>query len=138
MADDKLQRTDNKTRSSVPPSPEAEYRLRVIVWLAMSFSIATYYVIVRMVPPTSPGDNPTLVNALLVVSAGLTAASFVVKRYFFKRALVRIGELVAFALCDGAALLGLLVWFLTASPQYSWFLIMGAAGQLLHFPRSVE
>lgn len=123
-------------------SPEALYRMRLTIWVAMLFSIAMYGVVVRIVHPDATADNPTLVEVLLLAAVALVAASFAVKNYFFKRAretgnpaLVRAGELIAFTLCEAAALFGLVVWFVAASPRYYWFLVLGAGGQLLHYPR---
>ena len=126
-------------------SPEALYRARVTMWAAMLFSIVMYGVVARAVRPEAPADNPTLVQVLLLLAVALVASSFGVKSQFFKRArearnpaFIRAGELVALVLCEAAALLGVVVWFLTASPRCYWFLILGAAGQLLHYPRSGE
>lgn len=123
-------------------SPEALYRQRLIIWVAMLFSIAMYGVVAQMVHPEAATVTPALVEALLLAAVALVAASFAVKSYFFKRAsessnpaFVRAGELIAFTLCEAAALLGLVAWFVAASPRYYWFLILGAAGQLLHYPR---
>ena len=53
--------------------------------------------------------------------------------------MVRAGELVAITMCEAAALFGVVAWFVTATSHYYWFLILGAAGMLLHFPqREVE
>jgi hypothetical protein len=123
-------------------SPDALYRARLVTWVAMLFSIAMYFVVVQIVHPDAATDNPMLVQVLLLAAVALVAASFGVKSYFSKRALdtkspafVRAGELIAFTLCEAAALFGLVVWFVAASPRYYWFLILGAAGQLLHYPR---
>ena len=126
-------------------SPEALYRKRLTIWGAMLFSIVMYGVVMRVARPAAPSDNPILVEALLLAAAVLVAASFGVKSYCFKRARetgkpawTRAGEVSALVLCDSAALLGVVVWFLTALPGSYWFLILGAAGQILHYPRREE
>jgi hypothetical protein len=132
--------------SNLPPTPDAEYRLRLTTWAAMLFSFITYFILAKALHPTSAGANPLLVRALMFVAVTIVAASFPLKNFFYNRArqsnsasLLRTGELIAFTLCEMAALFGLVVWFVAAAPQYYWFLILGAAGQLLHWPkREVE
>src|SRR5450432_3572145 len=126
-------------------TPDAVYRIRLLSWAAMLSAIVMYFVLIRSVHPTKATPNPTLVPALLLLGVALVAASFPVKAYFFKRAheagnpkLGQTGELVALAICEMAALFGVLVWFLSGAPQYWWFLILGAAGQLLHWPQRQE
>jgi len=128
-----------------PITPEQQYRFQLILWFAMVFSIVMYLVVIRLVPPQAAADNPTLVSALLVVAFSVVAASFLVKFRFFARAAEtgnaqfrRAGFLIALVLCEVAALLGVIVWFLTGSSRTSWFLLLGFAGDLLHFPARGE
>ncbi len=117
-----------------PSSSPSPYSQRVILWLAMAASIAMYFVVAQMVRPQQVQDNPGLVNILLVVAVALVGASFGVKSQFASRNLQKAGELIALTLCEAAALLGLVAWFITASPRYWWFLVLGFAADLLHFP----
>ena len=126
-------------------SPDAQYRMRVVIWAAMLGSIPMYGVIMKMVRPDAASPNPALESALLVAAAAVVATSFGVKSFFFQRAralnnpaMVRVGELIAFSLCEMAALFGLVLWFLAAAPRSFWFLVLAAVGQLLHFPRRAE
>jgi F0F1-type ATP synthase membrane subunit c/vacuolar-type H+-ATPase subunit K len=104
-----------------------------------------YFVVVRMVHPEQATDNPALVRILLVLAAGFTLASFAIRNRFETRAreqnmpaLRRAGLLIGLVLCEAAALFGVVVWFTCASPLYYWFLLMGLAGILLHYPRQQE
>jgi uncharacterized membrane protein len=115
------------------PQP-AERRVLIILWLAMAASIAMYFVVIQMVPPTSAHEDPALVNALLVAAAGMVGASFLVKSRIRAAQGERTALLIALALCEAAALCGLVVWFVTAWPYYYVFLLLGLAGQVLHFP----
>jgi F0F1-type ATP synthase membrane subunit c/vacuolar-type H+-ATPase subunit K len=110
----------------------------------MLVSVLLYFVVVRMSRPEHPTDDPGLVRTLLVIALGFTVASFLARNRFETRArdnkmpaLGRVGLLLALALCEAAALLGVVVWFVTASPLYYWFLLMGIAGILLHYPKPV-
>ena len=113
----------------------AEYRTQVLMWLGMTVSAAMYYVLVRMVRPAAPQDNPALVNILLVMGAVLVIASFIVKSARVPR---RLALLIGLAVCEAGALCGVVVWFLTASTRCYLLLGLGFAGMLLHFPRRSE
>lgn len=115
---------------------------QIIIWLVMLISIGMYYVVAKVAQPQGAQENPILVRVLLVMAAALVVGSFVAKSRFAAGAATaanaaRIQQLrliVALALCEAAALFGLVVWFVTGW-QYFWvFLALGAAGQLLHFP----
>ena len=110
------------------PTPDVEYRGRLILWLAMTFAIVMYFVVIQRVTPASPQENPTLVYAMLAASVALVAASFVVKAK-------RVPDILALALCEAAALLGVVAWFTTGWSRSYVFLIVGLAGILLHYPR---
>ena len=122
--------------------PEAEYRQQMVFWMAMLISIGMYFVVVRVTPVKGVADNPTLVNILLIVSLGLVAVSFLVKSHFLARArelgkpqFQRAGQILALVFCEAAALFGIVAWFLTGSPRYYWFMLIGAAGMILHYPQ---
>jgi len=108
----------------------------------MLFSIGMYYVVVKLVQPTGAKDNPMLVRILLVMAVGLVGASFAIKRRIAAGVATpdnaaRIQQLrliVALVLCEAAALFGVVVWFVTGWQYYYVFLLLGAAGQVLHYP----
>jgi hypothetical protein len=125
--------------------PNVELRIRTmrILWLAMFFSIVLYYALTFFVRP-SPNTNPNsmLFLILVVIALSMTLISFLIKNRLLTRAaeqqrvqLVQQGYIVALALTEVAALLGLLYFFITGDPYYPILFIIGACGQLLHFPR---
>lgn len=132
------------------PSPQEsqqkfEMRLRTIrtLWFAMLMSVVMYYVLTLFVG--SP-ENATPNNALSLTLYGagllLTLISFPVKNKFLARSvdeqqvqLVQTGHIIALALCEVAALFGLLDFFATGDRYYSVLFLIAAVGQLLHFPR---
>ena len=111
-------------------------QLRVL-WLVMAMSIVMYFVVIQMVKPTRAQENPTLVTALLIAALVLVAASFPVKSRLRAQS-EKSALLVALALCEAAALCGLVIWFSTAWPYYYVFLLLGLAGQAMHFPGAVN
>lgn len=129
----------------MPPIPtqgtNAGYRFRLIVWLAMAGSIGFYFVVLRMIPPNAAQENPMLVNILLAAAFGAVALSFPARQWFHTRAATgdseearRLSFVVELALCESAALFGLVVWFVAGSPRAYWCLALGLLGDLLHFP----
>jgi hypothetical protein len=101
-----------------------------------------YFVVMRLVTPANPNENPTLVTALLIVAFALVVASFVVKRRLPARtdnvdvaARRRHADIVALVLCEAAALYALPVWFITGWSRSYVFLVVGLAGILLHHPK---
>ena len=125
------------------PAGEAQqYRARLIVWSVMALSIMMYFVVIRVVTPANPTENPTLVTALLIVAFALVVASFVAKRRLLSRTdnvdvavRRRQADIVALVLCEAAALYGLPVWFITGWSRSYVFLVLGLAGILLHYPK---
>ena len=135
---------------SSQPGPDAglERRLRTmrILWGAFLITIGLYVLVtVFGVPWKDAGeegrDNQTLLLAFAVLGFMAVAASFVLKRHFHGHAVeesdpakFQTGFIVAEALCEWAALLGLIGLFVTVN-KYAYALIaLGALGQLLHFP----
>lgn len=122
-------------------TPENVRGKQVMLWLAMLVSVAMYFVVVSMLPPATPTENPALVNGLLVAALGMVAASFAAKARLSQAAGTddlkrkQMGLVVPLAMCESAAVLGVVVWFVTGSPRYSWFLVIGIAGILLHYPK---
>ena len=129
---------------SAPGSPPsaAAHHIQRILWLAMILSVGMYFAVAQFVQSPSTQDNPTLVTTLLVVAVTLVASSFQVRKQLLARSrngggpqAALTAHIVALALCESAAVFGLVVYFVTGSPRYSWFLVLGLAGLLLHYPR---
>jgi hypothetical protein len=128
----------------LPPSPQRSpdvpYRARAVIWLALVVATGLYFVVTKLAAPSGAQANPTLVTILFVFSAGLVAGSFGMKARLLSRAsrpssrMRQQAELIALILCEAAAVLGVVVWFVTAWPHYYIFLLLGLVGMLLHFP----
>jgi hypothetical protein len=99
-------------------------RTKLIVWLAMLWAIVMYCVVMRLLPaPSAPRDN-SLDNVLLAASVALAGASLAIRSRF----------LVAVILCDAAAAMGLVSWFVTGSPRSFYCLVPAILAMLVHFP----
>lgn len=141
-------------RQSNQPGANAalEARLRVmrILWGAFLMSIVVYVLVTVFAAPWKDAgeegrDDPTLLSAFAVIGFLLVAASFVLKRHFYGHATgqgspdkFQIGFIVAEAFCEFAVLLGMVGLFVTANKYAYALFVLGALGQLLHFPRRDE
>jgi len=130
-------------RPSNQPGTDAglETRLRTlrIVWVALLMNIGVFALYgvfsLRSGDAAEEGaDDPTLLAAFAVVACLSVAVSFLMKGRFYRQAaergepaLAQQGFIIALVLCEVSALLGLVGLF-----------VLGALGQLLHFPRRDE
>jgi hypothetical protein len=105
-----------------------------MIWAAMLISVVMYYVVMRLVKPASPLNDVTIALVLAVCSVALVGLSFVAKRRMAERA----GFILAVAMCDAGAVLGLVSWFITGSPISFYPLVLGFGGIGLHFPLPPE
>jgi hypothetical protein len=120
---------------------EARHKVFLILWLAMFLSVMIFLVLVLMIG-TKGVPNPMLSYALLGVGATTVMVSFLLKQQLVQKAInsndiaaLQSAHIVALALCESAALLGMLDRFVTGSTT-SWFLFaIAAIGVLLHFPK---
>ena len=127
------------------PQQNIELRLRTmrILWLAMFTSIVLYYGFTFFVTPSENFDpDSRLFLILVVIALSITLVSFLIKNRLLSRAveqqrvqLVQQAYIVALALTEVAALLGLLYFFMTGDRYYPILFVIAACGQLLHFPR---
>lgn len=133
---------------TTPPnnSPEAvELQLRTtrVLWLGSLFSYVAFYIVTIFNPrPEDLEPNNTLFLVFVAIALTTTLASFVVKQRFFKQAeekqqveLVRQGFIIATAITEVGALLGVLDYFRSGNRYYYLLFIIAACGQLLHYPR---
>jgi F0F1-type ATP synthase membrane subunit c/vacuolar-type H+-ATPase subunit K len=139
----------NRPANQSGADAELELRLRTlrILWGALLTTIGLYALITVFALPSRDAleegrDNPTLLMAFAVMSFMSVAASFVLKRHFYGHAVERgepaqfqIGFIFALAFCEVSALLGLMGLFITHNSYAYALFVLGALGQLLHFPR---
>jgi hypothetical protein len=90
----------------------------------------------------SEAGDRTIFWILAGLSLMLVIVSFAVKQKLFAQAvekqsaaLVQQGQVLATALCEAAALFGLLARAITGTPYFYLPFVVAALGMLLHFPR---
>ena len=113
------------------------------LWIGMISSIVAYFVFTLFVGRSADHElNPTLTLILLGVAVAAVLISFPLKSKLLNRAveqqqtpLVQQAYIVAWAVTEVGALLGLLDFFTTGDQYYFVLFIVAALGQLLHFPR---
>ncbi len=110
-----------------------------ILWAAMASSLIAFFVITQVVPPGTT-DGSVLNIALPVLAVVDLGLSFVIPRLLVQFqdqpvAGTRGALLLALAICESVALMGLILHLTTGWP-YAWTLfVLGGLGMLLHFPR---
>ncbi|MBV8858586.1 MAG: hypothetical protein JOZ02_16755 [Acidobacteria bacterium] len=137
-------------RPAAGPDLGPNFRLRVmrILWGAFLITVGLFVLVTRLVRPGAGtgavmgGGNTTVLYALAALALSMVAASFVLKSALYKRAaerqqpdILQAGFILALALCESAALLGLVGLFITWNDYFYLLFALGALGELLHFPR---
>jgi hypothetical protein len=119
-------------------------RRLLILWFASFASVLLYAVIVPSLfrPGNDGGQGRMLTFALTSVAGFLLLMSAVFKQKFLAQAVVRqeprlvqTAYVVAYALCEACALLGLVDLATTGNRFYYVLLMVGGIGILFHFPR---
>lgn len=138
-----MQPLNQKTYTKV----QARYPKMVILWAGQLMStVALVGFSLFLVPESSdvPGTSPGFPVRVILTGLGtlLVIVSFVVKRKFLERSvekqdidLVQKAFVIAVALCEMSALLGVVERFLINHRDYYVLFLIAAAGIVLHFPR---
>ncbi|MDQ5845511.1 MAG: hypothetical protein M3539_09480 [Acidobacteriota bacterium] len=118
----------------------------VILWFALLMNIGLFFLLAIFAAPertyaTAP-QSSLWVFVLTAVGTLLVLLSFAVKRKLLERSidnqdvkLVQIGLVVACAMCELSALLGLLECFVIGNRDFYLLFIIAAVGTAFHFPR---
>ena len=124
--------------------PEARLRLMRILWAVFLVNVGIFVVVACLVSEGLDGPEgvPPLLYALAALALSSVVVSFLVKASFYRSATerqeparVQTGFIIALALCESAALWGL-VGVLVTRCDYAYALCaLGALGMALHFPR---
>ena len=92
--------------------------------------------------PGSGSPNRTMSYAFFGISMVLVIASLLIKQRQLKQAiekrqvaLLQNAYILGFALCEAAALFGLLDHFVTGSNNYRYMFALAVFGMLVHFPK---
>ena len=123
------------------PNIALRYRTLMTVWFAMCMSLVMYLVFIHFAAATAAA-NRRLTLALICFSVVPMSLSFLLKQIMLARSVerqklesVQQAYVVAWALCEVSALLGLLDHFATGSNYYYVAFAVAGLGILLHFPQ---
>lgn len=123
------------------------YQTMLVLWFALLMSVAMYFVFLLVSnPPLNTGARTQSESILIVIftmtGAIMVALSILVKNRFIQRSvdqqnvvLVQQGMILACAMCEVSALLGLVERLVIDYAGYYLLFLFAAAGMLLHFPR---
>lgn len=121
---------------------EARHRTILVLWFALLMSITILFAMTRFIPGNSTDSNATLSYALIGLAFTSVVASVLIKQRFVQRAIekrdaamLQTGYIVSFALCESAAILGLVDHMVTGSSYYFLSFLLGLLGMLFHFPK---
>jgi hypothetical protein len=119
----------------------ARYRVFFILWVAMMVSLV-FLLCLAVFVQGSGRPNRTMSYAFFAVSMVLVIASLPIKQRQLKQAienrqiaLLQNAYILGFALCEAAALFGLLDHFVTGSGNYRFMFALAVLGMLVHFPK---
>ena len=123
------------------PDIDARYRTLLILWFAICLSVLIFLVLIHF-SPGQTAENRQLTLSLNCLGALPVAFSFLLKQRALAKSveaqrvdLVHNAYVLAFALCEIPALLGLMDYFLTGSKYYYVGFAIAGLGMLLHFPQ---
>ena len=113
------------------------------IWIAMLMSIGFYYAFTFFAKrPENVEPNSTLFLVLVAIAVSTTLISFPIKNKLISQAieqqhvpLVQQSYIVAWALSEIPALLGLLDFFLTGNRYFYVLFLIAVFAQFLHFPK---
>jgi cation transport ATPase len=122
---------------------DSRFRGLVLIWGVQLFSLALLFTVMQIVRPSLEIEfNQTLLFTFAALALATFSASFVLKSQFVSRAtterrpdLVTTGYILAYALCEACAVLGIVARFATGAREAIYFFVAALVGFLLHFPR---
>jgi hypothetical protein len=125
----------------------SRYQTLIILWFALLMSVVMFFVISFLAAPDiTPGptgpSRGMIIFGLTALGTFLVVMSFVVKHKLLERSvdkqdtsLVQKALIVACAMCEISAILGLLGRFLVGNRESYLLFVIAIAGAAAHFPR---
>ena len=126
------------------------YQTMLTLWFALLMSVAMYFLLALFVAPNASNQSANQPNTLLILGLSVLGAFFVgvslaIKKKFLDRSvekqdlsLVQKGMVIACAVCEVSALLGLLGHFIAGNREYYLLFLLAAGGMALHFPKRIH
>ena len=133
-----------KERDDLLAKLDARFRVILILWFALLSSVVVYFLVSLVIqrPNVDDGENRTLTFVITVVGTVAVIVSTALRRRFLAKSvdlqrleLVQTGYIVALALCEFAALLGLVDRMVTGNRYYYVLFVIALIGMALHWPR---
>ena len=120
---------------------EARHRIILIIWFSLLMSISIFFGMTVMIP-SSPNPNAMLSFALIGAAFMVVILSVIIKQRVVQQAIekrdaamLQTGYVISFALCEAAAIWGLVDHIVTGSKYYFLSFLLGLLGMLVHFPK---
>ena len=123
------------------------YQTMLTLWFALLMSVVMYFFVTvfagaNIQSPAANSSSSILTVVLTAVGTFLVVLSFVVKQKLLRRSvdnqdpsLVQKALIVACAMCEVAAVFGLVERFVVANKDYYLLFVVAAIGILFHFPK---
>jgi hypothetical protein len=128
----------------MPPAPITAAQTRrflVILWVVLFATLPVYYFLTTIVRTDYANPDSPLIYPLLGFGIFMVLASFYFKARFGFRpgqerslAMVRASYVIALVFTEVPAILGLVVYVLSAWPETWIFMAISAVGYFLNFP----
>ena len=131
-----------ETPDSLQAKIEQRLRTMRMLWGALLMTIVAYYALTIFVGRQQDAEqNSTMSLAFVVIALASIPLSILIKKRILTQAveqqrpeLAQQSYIIAWAITEVGALLGLLDFFATGNPYYFVPMIIAALGQILHFP----
>lgn len=131
-------------RRTTTTNVEGRYRVMLVLWFGFLSSLGVYYLVSLFIeqPNADEAQSGFLTFVFTALGTLVVVVAMVVKQKFLSQSvekqeisLVQTGLIVGMALCEAAALLGLMDRVVTGNRYYFVLLIIAGIGMLLLFPR---
>jgi hypothetical protein len=114
-----------------------------ILFFALLMSLVSYFIFTRfLLQPRDRAPNNLLSLVLAIAAFSTTLISIPIKSKVLSRAIqqqsdviVQQGYIVAWALCEASALLGVVDFIITGNKYYFVLFIIAGIGDLINFPK---
>jgi hypothetical protein len=126
---------------------DRRYKTMLTLWLGIAMSIGSLFALTLFAAPEAPNEptrqpSAVVLFALAAFGTFVMVLSFAVKRKILQRSvekrdimLVQQAMVVACAMCEVSALLGIVERFVIGSREHYLLFLVAAVGVALHFPR---
>jgi hypothetical protein len=120
----------------------------LVLWLAMLMNMGVLFAVAFIAAPevskeTAGSPNTVITSVLGALCAFIVVISFAVKSKFLQRSVVKQdvtivqkGFIIAWAMCEVSALIGLVERFVIGNNDYYILFLLAVIGIALHFPRA--